>query len=664
MKKAWGKSLVIGVVLSLITISVVSGRGEVAMKMCNNADGNTLYVGGTGPGNYSRIQDAVNDATDGDTIYVYNGTYCENVVINKPIKLMAKDKDTTIIDGGGKGSVIKITADRVTISGFTIQNSKNSSTSAGVYINSDDNTITGNIIVRNKGSGIYITSSSNNVISGNVITKNYYDGIHLESSPYTTITENIISNHSYTVYQSVGVPLSHGVYLKESSYTTVSDNTFINNINYDAMFILSSYLKITGNTFSDSSGILLSGGLFHWTTHTIENNYIDNRPIYYYKNKNGIAVPSDAAEVILANCQNFKIQNLSISEGDVAILLGFSSNNIISDNTISNVLDGIFLIASDYNTISRNNVYNVYGNPLFSSSNNIISHNIIKDDIRYGLGLWYYSSNNTIYRNTIINNGEDGIFLYESCYNTIAVNTIKNNEESGIEEYSKCSHNIISGNTIANNADYGIKVTWSSNDNFIHHNNFINNTPDNAHDACSNSWDNGILGGNYWSDYMGEDLNSDGFGDEPYMIAGGNNKDYYPHLTSIGISPPEKPARPSGIATGKPREEYTYTTSTTDSNGDKVYYKWDWGDGTTSDWLGPYDSGERVNSTHKWSMQGNYNIRVKARDVTGAESEWSEPLPVSIPKSGVIDSISFLQRIMEQILPPIWQTLHLFQFQK
>jgi len=652
MKKVLVKSLVTGIVFLFIGTSVISGTGNVTIGRdirYNNLDGNTLYVGGTGPGNYSRIQDAIEDASNGDMIYVYNGTYYENVVVDKPIELIAEDKDTTIIDGSGSDSVIKIITGGATVSGFTIQNSKNSSTAAGVYINSDGNAITGNIIARNKGSGIYITSSSNNVISGNVITKNYYDGIHLESSPYTTITENIISNHSYTVYQSVGIPLSHGVYLKESSHTTVSDNTFINNINYDAMFILSSYLMVTGNTFSNSSGILLSGGLLHWITHTIENNYIDNKPIYYYKNKNGITVPSDAAEVILANCQNFKIQNLSISGGDVAILLGFSSNNIISDNTISNVLDGIFLIASDYNTISRNNVYNVYGNPLFSSSNNTVSHNIIKDNIRYGLGLWYSSSNNTIYGNTIINNGEDGLFIYESCYNTIAVNTIKNNEESGIEEYSKCSHNTISGNTIADNADYGIKVTWSSNDNFIHHNNFVNNTPDNARDVCSNSWDDGIFGGNYWSDYNGEDLNGDGFGDEPYVIAGGNNKDCYPQLTPIDISPPEKPAKPSGTTSGKPRKEYIYTTNTTDPNGDKVYYKWDWGDGTTSGWLGPYDSGQIINATHKWKMQGNYNIRVKAKDITGAESEWSDPLPVSLPKNKIFDAILlFLERLMEQ----------------
>jgi hypothetical protein len=97
--------------------------------------------------------------------------------------------------------------------------------------------------------------------------------------------------------------------------------------------------------------------------------------------------------------------------------------------------------------------------------------------------------------------------------------------------------------------------------------------------------------------------------------------------------PPNKPNKPSGQTNGKINVVYTYTTSTTDSNGDQVFYQWNWGDGTTSGWLGPYNSGVTINTTHKWTVKGSYSIKVKAKDIYGVESNWSESLPVTMPVS-------------------------------
>ena len=93
---------------------------------------------------------------------------------------------------------------------------------------------------------------------------------------------------------------------------------------------------------------------------------------------------------------------------------------------------------------------------------------------------------------------------------------------------------------------------------------------------------------------------------------------------------PNKPNKPSGPTSGIAGVEYTYTTSTTDPNGDQVYYKWNWGDGTDSSWLGPYNSSETVYASHVWWSNGEYVIRVKAKDSWGKESEWSEELTVLI----------------------------------
>ena len=85
----------------------------------------------------------------------------------------------------------------------------------------------------------------------------------------------------------------------------------------------------------------------------------------------------------------------------------------------------------------------------------------------------------------------------------------------------------------------------------------------------------------------------------------------------------------------------------------------DWGDGTTSDWQGPYQPSEQVSLTHTWNEKGNYDIRVKAIDdpnddgvlSDGEETNWSEPLPVSMPKSkqkSIFYFISLLKNFLNQ----------------
>jgi len=111
-----------------------------------------------------------------------------------------------------------------------------------------------------------------------------------------------------------------------------------------------------------------------------------------------------------------------------------------------------------------------------------------------------------------------------------------------------------------------------------------------------------------------------------------------------GSNPPLKPAIPQGPSTGKPGEEYTYSAVATDPDGNDIYYQFDWGNGNFTDWLGPYASGTEIQTTHIWSEEGKYNIRVKAKDDGGLESQWSDPLVVSMPKGKYQDApfISFL----------------------
>jgi len=116
--------------------------------------------------------------------------------------------------------------------------------------------------------------------------------------------------------------------------------------------------------------------------------------------------------------------------------------------------------------------------------------------------------------------------------------------------------------------------------------------------------------------------------------------------------PPLKPDTPDGDAEGKFDTEYTYTTSTTDPDGDVIFYKWDWGDGTVSDWLGPFGNGATAEASHTYEQPDGskgeaYEIKVKARDPTGEESPWSDPLPITMPNALSFDLPVFIQYLLE-----------------
>ncbi|MFC1787535.1 NosD domain-containing protein, partial [Halobacteriota archaeon] len=277
-----------------------------------------------------------------------------------------------------------------------------------------------------------------------------------------------------------------GIYLYYSSNNTLSNNTANSNNQYGIYL----YYSSNNNTLSNN---------------TVNSN--NDYGIYLYVSSN-----------------NNTIANNTISNNDYGIYLYVSSNNnTIANNTISNNDYGIFLKYSSYNIISRNN-----------ASNNYIGINL------------YYSNYNTLSNNTANSNNQYGIYLYYSNCNTLSNNTALNNDY-GIYLYSS-SNNTISNNTVNLNNWYGIYL-YSSSNNTIHNNYFDN--MNNAYDNGNNIWNvsktsgtniigGPYLGGNYWSDYTDHDLDGDEFGDKPYNISGGTNKDYLPliGLTTTSLFAP------------------------------------------------------------------------------------------------------------------------------
>ena len=231
-KKFLKKGLVLVLIISLIGMSFIPSTGIEVKKIIKQSQrGNTLYVGGDGTGNYTSIQEAIGDASSGDTVFVFDNSspYLENIIIDKSIDLIGENRDTTIIDGSGNFDVVNIASDWVNITGFTINNSGSnegdtglklffanyvhvynnnisSNGGNGIYLSqSSDNHIENNIISMNSGSGIYAYSNCNfNNFADNIISSNTGDGIDLLSSDENIVRGNTIVQNNYGIRIFVG----------------------------------------------------------------------------------------------------------------------------------------------------------------------------------------------------------------------------------------------------------------------------------------------------------------------------------------------------------------------------------------------------------------------------------------------------------------------------
>jgi len=371
------KSLVFGLCFLLVCSMIIpvsvgyNVRNAVERQPSYSENGNTLYVGGDGPGNYSRIQDAINDANNGDTVFVYDDSspYYELLVINKSIDLIGEDRDTTVIDGNYKGTVVDIQADSVMVSGFTIIECKK------------QNNFQYNVID--------IIRCENVIIKDNIISLGpepehnpFIAGVYIKSSSNNLIQDNIIFDDS-------DAPRTTGIHIEDNSKNNnISDNSI--------------YGYLTGICFKSSNNNIIFGNSIFETYWGVDLWFADGNKILYnniHNNKyKGIDIDGGSNHLISGN---IIVNNGNGGEFDGGIIFSDdSSNNIITYNYISdNNIQGILLLGSDDNQItdnhiSSNNILGIYAD--FAYRNTISRNNIIfhKYNAYFDSGYFFRYRNN------------------------------------------------------------------------------------------------------------------------------------------------------------------------------------------------------------------------------------------------------------------------------
>jgi len=179
------------------------------------------------PQDYTTIQEAINAANEGDTIFVRNGTYYENVVVNKTVSLIGENRNTTILDGEEQRWPVAINhTSHVDFRGFTVQNSLGiyGYGGGGVYLEESDNCIVTDNILNNNQYGIGLYGSSNNVIYDNLLIENAANALVLSYFPHNLACNNSFFNNTLT-----GASYGPAFELCEMTECTIIGNTIANN---------------------------------------------------------------------------------------------------------------------------------------------------------------------------------------------------------------------------------------------------------------------------------------------------------------------------------------------------------------------------------------------------------------------------------------------------
>jgi parallel beta-helix repeat protein len=405
------------------------------------------------------------------TIHVDGGSFTGEAIAL--VQANASSIKNSLFNGGGtKGPGLYLeSCTDCYITGNTLLN-YSASSGKGIYLwSSNSNTISGNNVSKNLY-GFYLSSSNNNTLTSNIASNNR-DGFYLSDSNINTLTSNTAnSNDDYGIYLAYDSSFNtltsntansnrRGIFLSRADDNTLTSNTASNNF-YGVHLDGSSNNTLTNNTMAENNYnfFLTASSIPDYLQEIDASNVVDGKPIYYWVDRHGGAIPIDAGYVGLVNSDNITVRDIAVTKNSAGVLLvGTNDSRIENVNASSNYFCGIDLFYSHRNNLSNNTVaHNSYGIHAERSCYNALTNNtawLNGDGIRL-----FYSSNSTLTKNTASVNQGNGIIVdYSSDYNTITNNNASQNDGDGIY-VEEGDHNTITNNTASDNNWDGIYVDW------------------------------------------------------------------------------------------------------------------------------------------------------------------------------------------------------------
>jgi len=503
-----------------------------------------IYV----PDHYPTIQAAIDASNPGDTVIVRDGTYNENVLIDKDhltvtsengaehTVLQAAQLDEDIVRIEGRyGSLAA-----ATIEGFTIRGAMDTFHSAVAVGNYADGSRIENNIIDMSGSGgtcwgIDVTFAENVTISGNII--NGDEAIDLTFADNAIVTGNTVVDGWISIGSSSSVTVSGNTLNRCEVWPLGSTNSFSGNVvSGGFVWVTSTDCSILDNTFIGGRGLLLSGESSHVgnnifeacglsvssSNNAVENCTVNGKPLMYLEGAVGLTVDSaDVGQIILVQCQGMTVRDCSLSNTSQGIQLYETSGCLIENNIVQDCGSGISLERSSNNSLRLNYCDSNYnGIVLYTySDDNVVENNIVSGNT---IGIPVGTSSRNRVQSNCVAGGSTGIYLTNSVIH------VHNGQEFPIPS----EDNLILDNDVRDNS-YGISA-YCSKANQIYHNNFSNSIRNAYDQGEGNLWDNGAVdGGNHWSDHTCTGNPSDG--SQPYNILGdAASVDHYPFQDEDG----------------------------------------------------------------------------------------------------------------------------------